>query len=165
MVALMTAQDLMTLWLCDFNLVLARKFQSGFNRFRSTTGEINGAILEMIAGKDQQFPRVFFGNGRRELAGVDEFQTRGLFGHCGRDLTDTMADEIHCSRAGEIKIAIAVGVPNVDALSANGCRKLFAEGAAENGRAGLDGGRIVHRRIIALRIPRASPGMSLILSS
>ena len=149
----MSAQDLMPARLPDFDLVLARKFQRGFNRFRPTTGEINGAILKMITGKDQQFLRVFFGDRSGELAGVDEFETRGLFGYCGRNLTDTMADEIHRSRAGQIKIAVAIGVPNVDAFSTNGCRKFFAEGAAENGRSGLDGERIVHGRIIALRIP------------
>src|SRR5262252_3389174 len=117
----------------------------------------------MITGESQQFVGVLFGDGSCELAGVNEFESRGLFDHFGRDLTDTVPAEINGGRTGEIKIAVAVAVPNVDAFSADSGRKCLAEGSAQNGRAGLDSGRIVHRRIIAFR--SAPPVMPLVLSS
>ena len=72
MIALLATENLMALGLSAFDLILARQFQRGFDRFRSTAGEVHGAATKMFSGKGEQFLGVFFGDRSRELATVDE---------------------------------------------------------------------------------------------
>src|SRR5579862_1089687 len=126
--------------LADFDLILAGELKSGLYGLRATAGEVHGAIAEMVAGKSQQFLSVLFCDGSGELAGVDELKLRGLLGHSGRNLRHTMSDEIHGCRTSQVQIAIAVGVPHVRSLSADGGGKFFAERATQNRRTGAHGG-------------------------
>lgn len=144
MIALLAADDLVALRLSDFDLILARQLERGLNRFGAAAGEVDRASAEGFAGEGQQFLRVVFGDGRGELAGVDEFELRRLLGHRGGNFRYAVADEVDCCGAGEIEILLAGGVPDVDAFSAHGRGEIFAEGAAEDGGPG-------HWGIIALR--------------
>ena len=61
-----------------------------------------------------------FGDGCRELAGVDELKLGSLLGHSPSDFRDTVSDEIDGGRTGEIEVGIAVRVEDVDAFAAYG---------------------------------------------
>ncbi|SRR6266567_2969760 len=132
MVALLPAENLETGRLSDFDLILASQFQRGLDGLGAAAGEVDGAAAKMFSSEREQFLRIFFRNRGRELAGVDKFELRGLLRHGGGNFRHTMADEVDCGGSGEIEIFVAVGVPYVDAFAANGCGKVFAEGAAKN---------------------------------
>ena len=78
--------------------------------------------MKVFPRERKQFFGVFFGDRRRELAGMDEFELRCLLGHRRGDFWHAVADEVDGRRSGEIEIFIAVGVPDVDAFAANGGR-------------------------------------------
>ena len=65
------------------------------------------------------------------MAAVDEFKRAGLLGHGGDDLSYAMADEIDGGRAGEIKILLALSVPEIGALAADCGRKRLAKGTPQ----------------------------------
>ena len=98
----------------------------------------------MFAREGQQFLRVFFGDRRRELAGVNEFELRRLLRHGGGNFLHAMSDEVYGSRSGEIEILISVAVPHVDAFAANGGRKVLPKRTAKNSGAGLKKNRRGH---------------------
>ncbi len=150
-IALLAAEDLVAGGLSDFDLILACQLQRGLNRFRSAAGEVDSAAAKMFSGKSEQFFGIFFGERSGELAGVDEFEFRGLLGHRGGDFRDAMSDEVDGGGAGEIEILVALSVPHVDPLAANGGGEVFAEGTPEDRGARLDGRGIGHGLIIALR--------------
>ena len=120
MIALLAAKNLVALRLADLDLILTREFQGGLDRLRAAAGEVDGAAAKMFAGEGQQFFGVRFGYGRRELAGVNEFELRGLLGHRSGNFGHAVADEVDHRRSGEVEIPLAVGVEDVDAFPANG---------------------------------------------
>src|SRR5258708_39870862 len=73
-ITLLAAQNLIPIPLADLHLVLARKFQRGLHRLRSTTGEVNRSASKVFSRKLKQHLRKFFGNRGRELAGMDKLQ-------------------------------------------------------------------------------------------
>jgi len=135
-ITLLAAENLITGRLSDLDLILARQFQRGLDRFGSAAREVDRAAAEGFSGERQQFFGVLFGNRGCELAGVNELEFCCLRGHGGSNFGHAMSDEVDGSGAGEVEIAVAVGVPDVDAFAADGRGKTFAEGPAENGRTG-----------------------------
>ena len=127
MIALVATQDLMSLRLSNFDLILTSEFQRGLDRFRTARREVDGAISEVIASESQQLLRILLCYNGRELAGVNELQLRSLLSHRLRDFGDAMADEIHGGGAGEIHTAITVRVPNVNAFASYCEWKFLAE--------------------------------------
>ena len=132
MIALGAAQDLISLRLSDFDLILASEFECSLDGFRAAAGEIDSAAGEVWARKGEQFFGVSLGDGSGELAGVSELKLCGLPGHRCSDVRDAVSDEVDRSGAGEIEIAMASGVVDIGTLAAHGRGKLFAEGAAED---------------------------------
>ena len=49
MIALPAADHLMAPGLPNFHLILARKFQSGFDGFRTAAGKVDAAALKILA--------------------------------------------------------------------------------------------------------------------
>src|SRR5579863_1858934 len=156
----MAAYNLMPVSLTDFDLILAGELKSGLYGLRATAGEVHGAVAEVVAGEGKQFLCVFLGDGSGELAGVDELKLRGLLGHSGRNLRHTMSDEINGCRTSQVQITIAVGVPQVHSLSADGGGKFLAERAAQNRRTRAQGGEFIHCRIIASHLSPVSDSSS-----
>src|ERR1039458_9075046 len=106
--------------------------------------EKTSATGEVFSGERQQFLGILFGDRGSELAGVNELELRGLFGHGGGNFGHAVSDEVDGSGAGEVEITVAVGVPYIDAFAADGRGEAFAEGPAENGRAGWNGPGVGH---------------------
>ena len=73
-IALRPAEHLVAFGLSDLHLILPRQFQRGFDRLRTAAGEVHGAAAKILAGKVEQFARIFFRDRSGELAGVDELQ-------------------------------------------------------------------------------------------
>src|SRR5581483_1270597 len=73
-VALATADELVTLGLAGVHLKLARELQRSLDSFGSAAGEVHRAAAECGPGKVQQLARELFCNRRDELAGVGELQ-------------------------------------------------------------------------------------------
>src|ERR1039458_9658140 len=73
-ITLLAAENLITGRLSDLDLILARQFQRGLDRFRSPAGEVDGAAAEAFSGERQQFFGVLFGDRGGELAGVNELE-------------------------------------------------------------------------------------------
>ena len=127
MIALLPAQNLIARGLPDFYLILACQLQRCLDCFRTAAGEVDCATCKVLASECQQFMCVFFRNGRCELAGVDEFEFRRLLGHGGGDLGHTVPDEIHRSRACQVKIFLPGAIPDIHAFTAHRHREFFAE--------------------------------------
>ncbi len=144
MIALLAAEDLVAGGLSDLDLILARQFQRGLDRFGAAAGEVDGAAAEVFSGEREQFFGICFGDRGGELAGVNELELCGLRGHGGRNLGHAVSDEVDGCGAGEIEILVAVGVPDVDAFAAHSRGEVFAERSAENGRAGWNGRGVGH---------------------
>ncbi len=94
----------------------------------------------MFSGEREQFLRVFFGDRRCELAGVNELELCRLLGHRGGNLRDAVSDEVDGGGSRKIEILVSVGIPHINAFAAHGSGKFFAKRAAKNGRTSPDRG-------------------------
>ena len=150
MIALLAAEDLVAGRLSDFDLILAGELQRGLDGFRASGGEVDGTVAEILSGEGEKFSGILFGDRGGELAGVDEFKLGGLLGHGGGNFGDAVSDEVDGGGAGEIEIAVAGGVPEVNTLATDGGGESLAEGSAEDGGAG--DGRSGHGGIIAFEV-------------
>ncbi len=130
--------------MADLYLILPCQLQRGFNRFRSAAGEVNGAAAEVFSGESQQFGGVFFGDWRRELAAVDEFDSARLLGHGLDNFGHSMTDKIHRGRSGKIQILLATRVPQARAFAPHGGWEHSAKRTAQQGRIlGLPGSNLI----------------------
>ena len=66
------------------------------------------------------------------MAAVNKLKPLRLFGHGRADFLNAVTDKIDDRRCREIKVAVVVGVPDVDSLASCGNRKTFAKGASQN---------------------------------
>src|SRR3954451_19530287 len=99
---------------------------------------------------------------------MNELQILGLRGHGFGNSWDAVAYEVDGGGSGEVEIAFAGGVPEVNAFSADGGREGFAEGAPQNGgMRGLKNGRLGHTPIMRRRgggVKRLASGFRLLAS-
>src|SRR5581483_6070759 len=72
-ITLLPTQNLVPASLTDLDLILAGQLQRCLNRFRSAGGEVNGSAFKVSPRESKQLLCVFLGDGRGELAGMDEF--------------------------------------------------------------------------------------------
>ena len=150
MVALLAAKNLVAMRLANLDLILTREFQGGFDRLRAAAREVDGPAAKMISGEGQQLFGIGFGDGRRELAGVNEFELRGLLDHGSGNFGHTVADEVHYRRSREVEIPLAFGVEDVDALAANRRWERLSERAAQDCGFGECGRHLRNYRVIAI---------------
>src|SRR6478672_10253457 len=87
--------------------------------------------MEIRPGEIQQLLRIFLSYRSSELAAVDKFELPRLCHHRVRNLLHAVADEIYGRRAGEVEIALAAIVPEINTFSAHRRRKGFAERAPQ----------------------------------
>jgi len=126
-IALLPAENLIAAGLPDLDLVLPGQFESAFHRLRAAAGKEHRSATKMPAGKLDQFLRVLLRRGSGELAAVDKLQLLSLGHHRRGNLGYTMPDEVHRRRSGEIQVALALPIPDIDPLSAHRRRKRPAE--------------------------------------
>lgn len=164
MVALAAAEDLIAIPRSDFDLILPRELERGFNRLGAAAGEVDAAALKGGTGKVEEFGRIFFGNLSGELTGVGELKLPGLRRHCGGDLGNAVSNEVHCGGAREVEISLAVRIPDVSAFAADGGGKVLTKGAMERSGAGHESDYRATVRVVSkelLVFPLTSDSSSL----
>src|SRR5271156_6645958 len=110
----------MPILLADLYLILPRQFQPRPPRPRPAAGEVDCSTGEAVSGKIQQLLGKFLGDRSGELAAMDKLQLPRLLRHGIRNFADTMSNKVHRRRSREIQVAIAVAIPNVNALAPHG---------------------------------------------
>src|SRR5882762_9194368 len=137
-VALRTAEHVVALALAGFDLILARELQRSLHGLGAAAGEVHASAAKMLSRKLQQCGDISYGNGGGELASVHKLQLRRLCRNRLKNCGNAVANKIHHRLSGEIQIALALGIPNVNALASHSPRKRFAKRAGEcGGIAGL----------------------------
>ena len=133
-IALPATDDLESLRVPDFNLILPRQLERSFDGLRASAGEEYGPAFKAGPCECEQFFRVGLGNRSGELAGVRELELRCLLRHGSGDFRHTVPDEVHRGRSRKVDIALAAGVEQIDALAAHGRGIRFAKRPPQNGR-------------------------------
>src|SRR5438270_5190160 len=127
MIALVAADNVPSIALPDFHLILARQLQCSLDRLRPSAAKVNRAVAEVLPGKLQQLARILLSHWGGELAAMHKFKRTGLLCHCLGNFRHAMADKVNRGRPTKIEIFFALCVPEVSAMAAHGRRERLAE--------------------------------------
>ncbi len=134
MVALPTADDLVAFGVSALHLILARQFQGTLDRFGASAGKENGAIAKRRSCEIQNFPRKFFGNISREIAGVGELELRRLLGHGASNRRIAVPDKIDDGATGKVENLAAASVIQPYSFATNGDRIRLIQNTMQDSR-------------------------------